>query len=202
MKLNQNILDDIFQDNMILPLNKWINIGGKISPNEEVDIIFNNKNYKTKADKNGAWKIRLSPISKLNKYSLLVQTKDKKQIIKNIQFGKVYLLSGQSNIEFRLKDEKHFENIKKMLSDNKISNLYYYNVPQVDYINPKNQEIKPKNLKTELWHNVNADNCGEMSAIGFYMMEKLAKLGNRELIAIVDCFKGGTSASCWIKRKT
>lgn len=38
-----------------------------------------------------------------------------------------------------------------------------------------------------------------VSAIGFYMMLALQESGIQEPIAVVDCFKGGTSASVWIK---
>lgn len=39
-----------------------------------------------------------------------------------------------------------------------------------------------------------------MSAVGFYMIKKMREEGVAGPIAVVDCFKGGTSASVWIKK--
>lgn len=199
MKLNQNILADIFQDGMILPKNKMFKIGGKITPQEKVTVNFNHRRYETISDKLGNWKIDLPAVSSENEYKLTASTAQQNQEISDIRFGLVYLLSGQSNIEFRLKDEEHFDQVKQQLISGKYNNLYYYNVPQVDYIDAKNNSIKPEGLNYENWHHVDSQNCGDMSAVGYYMMEELAKKGITEPIAIVDCFKGGTSASVWIK---
>ncbi len=203
MKLNQNILDDVFQSNMILPLRKNLKIGGQVHANEEVKIDLNGKKYFIKANKLGYWQLNIAKVfNSQTELTISVSTGEKKQTITNIKFGQVYLLSGQSNIEFRLKDEMHYSEMKSELNDNNLNELYYYNVPQVDYIDPKTHIVKPKELKHEEWHQVNADNCGMVSAIGFYMMKSLRANGVKGPIGIIDCFKGGTSASAWIKAKT
>ena len=66
------------------------------------------------------------------------------------------MLSGQSNIEYRLKDEAHFTQVKAELNENKYPDLHYYNVPQVDYIDPESGEVKPKDIHLEQWHQVDA----------------------------------------------
>lgn len=45
MKLNTKILADIFQSNMILPLNKDFKLGGVVDPQEKVTIRFNQDHY-------------------------------------------------------------------------------------------------------------------------------------------------------------
>lgn len=203
MKLYQNILADIFQSDMVLPLNKNFKIGGQVLANEEVKVFFNEKEYRTKSNQKGDWQLRVSAVTNCKtKGSISVFAGTRKQTISNIKFGKVYLLSGQSNIEFRLKDELNYSEVKDELQSNKLSDLYYYNVPQVDYIDSKTLEVKPKELQPEKWHQVNAENCGMMSAIGFYMMKSMRANGVKGPLAIIDCFKGGTSASVWIKAKT
>ena len=201
MKLNEKILADVFQSNMILPLNKDLKLGGVIEADQKVNIHFNDEYFQTESDKNGQWQITIPAVNDPNMIATIsVKTKYHEQTIKNIRFGIVYLLSGQSNIEYRLKDEKHFAEIKNKLRKHQFKDLYYYNVPQVDYIDPKTKEVKPKDLHLERWHEVNEHNCGTMSAIGFYMIEEIQKEGIKGPIAIVDCFKGGTSASVWIKK--
>lgn len=203
MKLNLNILDDVFQSNMVLPLNKNLKIGGHVLANEEIKVFFNKKEYRTKSNKKGDWQLWVSAVTSCQtKGSISVFVGTRKQTITNIKFGKVYLLSGQSNIEFRLKDELYYSEMKAELLSNKLNDLYYYNVPQVDYIDSKTLEVKPKELQPEKWHQVNAENCGMMSAVGFYMMKSMRDNGVKGPLAIIDCFKGGTSASVWIKAET
>lgn len=202
MKLNQKILADIFQSNMILPLNKDFKLGGVVKPNEKVRINFNQDNYLTNADFQGHWQIIIPAVSDSDLVATItVKTDQQEQTVDNIRFGKVYLLSGQSNIEYRLKDEEHFNEIQEELKNNKYQDLYYYNVPQVDYIDPKTGVIKPKWVHLEDWHKIDAQNCAYMSAIGFYMIKSMRDCGVTGPLAVVDCFKGGTSASVWIKKE-
>lgn len=202
MKLNQNLLADMFQSGMILPLNKDFKLGGLINAGEKIKVSFNQQQYQACADKKGKWQITLPAVSDPDSIATIsVEAGDREQTITNVRFGKVYLLSGQSNIEYRLRDEEHFSQVQKDLKENKFTDLYYYNVPQVDYIDPKTGEVKPKELQLEKWHKINADNCGGMSAVGFYMIKNMREHGVRGPIAIVDCFKGGTSASVWIKKE-
>lgn len=202
MKLNQNILADFFQSGMILPLNKDFKLGGLVNPKEKVTVFFDENEYTTISDQKGNWQITLNSNPDPNLVAkIVVRSGNVQQTINNVKFGRIYLLSGQSNIEYRLKDEKHFSEVKKYLQDGKLKDLYYYNVPQVDYIDPRNGEIKPLDLKYENWQEVSADNCGMMSAIGFYMLKSMREHGVKGPLAIVDCYKGGTSASVWIKQK-
>lgn len=201
MKLNQRILADIFQDNMILPLGKAFRLGGIIGSKEKVNLWFDGKLYETFSNKEGFWQVRISANYDQNKISkILVKSDSRSQKVDNIRYGQVYLLSGQSNIEYRLKEEEHFQEAKKWLRDGKFPELYYYNVPQVDYIDPETGKVKPQNLQPETWHKVNTETAGEMSAVGFYMLKEMRDCGSKLPLAIVDCFKGGTSASVWIKR--
>ncbi|MDE7050064.1 MAG: sialate O-acetylesterase [Lactobacillus sp.] len=199
MKLNQNLLADIFQDGMVFPRNKDFKVGGYIDPNQAVEVEFDQKNYLTKSDAHGMWQVILPAVSETSVKKLIVKSNNESQTISDIKFGRVYLLGGQSNIEYRLKDEEHYQKISSDLKSGKYPNLYYYNVPQVDYIDSKTGEVKPKNLQLESWHHINENNAGMVSAIGFYMMMALRESGIKEPLAVVDCFKGGTSASVWIK---
>ncbi|WP_297816042.1 sialate O-acetylesterase [uncultured Lactobacillus sp.] len=202
MKLNQNILADYFQDGMVLPRNKEFYLGGKVASESLVKISFNGKTTNVLSDDLGNWHLHVGAISNFNgEAEIKVMSNKHSQVIKNLHLGKVYLLSGQSNIEYRLKDEADFSQVKKDLDNCKYQNLYYYNVPQIDFLDSKTGKILPKDLKEETWHHVNSKNAGDMSAVGYYMLQKLSEINPHEPLAIVDCFKGGTSASVWIDKR-
>ena len=198
MKLNQNIFDDIFQNNMVLPINKDFKVGGKISPNECIEIVIPNKKYKIYADKDGCWSLSISYTQQKENFWISAKTKKSKQTIQNIKFGLVFLLSGQSNIEYRLKDEKNYQEALNELGNKCYSDIYYYNVPQIEYIDPDTQAILPKNIQQETWKQLTESTAKDISAVGYYLVTRLRKLGIKLPIGVVDCFKGGTSASAWI----
>lgn len=199
MKINQYPLDDVFQSNMVLPAFKPIKIGGTVGSKEKVVVSFKRKKYFAKSDSNGDWHVFLNPVTNTNKTEeLIIDTQFQHQRLVNIHFGKVYLLSGQSNIEFRLKDEATYKDIINNFTSCDFSNLYYYNVPQIDYYDKHKNLIKPNNIKNEKWHTFSKTNIGNMSAIGFFMLLELKKTNKDIPLAIVDDFKGGTSASAWV----
>lgn len=55
MKLNANLLADIFQSNMILPLNKDFKLGGIVNAGETVKVDFDQNHYETTANQKGEW---------------------------------------------------------------------------------------------------------------------------------------------------
>ena len=55
------LLPQILSNDMVLQRNKPINIWGFASPNEKVEVTFAGQNKKTVTDKNGNWKVVLTP---------------------------------------------------------------------------------------------------------------------------------------------
>lgn len=198
MKISNKLLDDLFQDQMVLPAYKYFRVGGVAQPAAKVTVLFKGEKFTTKSDQEGKWSLTLAPVTDpYQTYDLTVKTANDEETIHHIHFGKVFLLSGQSNIEFRLKDEAGYKQVLADFDPDKNENLFYYNVPQIDYVDPETKEVKPADLQAEKWHRFAKDNLGQMSAVGYYLLKELQKSCDWPL-AIVDDFKGGTSASAWV----
>lgn len=79
MKLNTNLLADIFQSNMILPLNKDFKLGGVVENKQKVEVAFNHQNYQTTADEDGNWQVTIPAVSDPNFVgNVLVKAGEKK----------------------------------------------------------------------------------------------------------------------------
>ena len=191
------LLADIFQDGMVLPIHKDFRLGGQTASGAVVTVSFAGRDYQSQADEQGHWQILLPAYDKQELNELTVASHGQKQTLKNLHFGRVILFSGQSNIEYRLKDDAEFAQAKAELAVGSHPKLYYYNCPQIDYRDPETGAVKP-DVAEEKWHEVNAETAGDMSAIGFYCLAKLQELDPSQIYAAVDCFKGGTSASNWL----
>ena len=96
-------------DNMVIQRNANIALWGWASPDEAITIRFHSKVLKTKTEKNGKWKIILPSLAAGGPYEMIIQGKNK-IIIKNIMIGDVWLASGQSNMEFTLKNTNNANN--------------------------------------------------------------------------------------------
>lgn len=114
-------------------------------------------------------------------------------VVKDILVGEVWLAGGQSNMELELKDSFNGEAVAKA-SD--FSFIRFYNVPKCATMDDSLFEAE----KNTAWKNVAGEDCKYMSAVAYYFATKLFENLNVP-IGIIDCYWGGTSATCWVDRQ-
>lgn len=183
-------LDNYLMEGCILQRNQDIIISGKIDQGENLCLSINNKEYHTSIiDHHFIFKLNFKEYG--GPYSLKIENEFEQCIIHEVYIGDVYLLAGQSNIEFKLKqsDEKHI---------NEIDRVYLLTISQYEY---EKDGIKYPEANS-YWVKANKDNLKEFSAIGYYIANKIRQKYPNLPIGLISCNKGGTSASCWIDKKT
>lgn len=197
MNKKENLtFEKIFSNEMVLPQNKEFKIAGHANAGEKVSVIIENTHKESVADENGSWSILFAPM-KVKRCTIVANTSTEHIEINNVRFGKVYLLAGQSNIEYKLRDDQEYS---KILAHFNPQNAYFYNVPKIEFKNIDGSVI-PDDLPEPSWQQISKETIGEMSAIGFFMLEQLLQKDPRQTIGIIDCYKGGTSASSWIAKE-
>ena len=148
-----------------------------------------------KADDNGYWSVPLSAQEAGGPHSLNVQNSDGKKIsFADIWFGDVWLISGQSNMEWKLGwgvdgGNESMENTNEPL------------IRVLDIPNSFNEKAQSTLPKKPLWKKAIPENMANFSAIGFYF----AKLNRAEIkvpIGIIDVTWGGTPAEAWTPLQT
>ena len=107
----------------------------------------------------------------------------------NVAIGDVFILSGQSNMDYQAKyledyeeylaNADNFDNLRGFL----VPNSYRHGVDQIG---------------SGTWHNLDKTNIGNFSAIGYVMATKLAAEMDDVTIAIVDATYPGSIAKTWI----
>ncbi len=96
-------LPAIFSDHMILQRDKPVKIWGSANAGEMVRIAIGTVNESTRADRDGNWMISLHPFAAGGPFILTIQTKKVKSTFSDVLFGEVWLCSGQSNMEFKVR---------------------------------------------------------------------------------------------------
>src|SRR5262249_27652949 len=101
--LHANVtLPDIICDSMVLQRDHAAPIWGKADPEEVVVVRFGHQTKKTVADKDGRWRITLDPLQANSTAATMTISGKNTVELKNILVGEVWLVSGQSNMQFTL----------------------------------------------------------------------------------------------------
>ena len=96
-----------FSDHMVLQREKPINIWGTASAGERISVTLGNAQKSTRTDKNGKWSVSLPPMQAGGPYTLNVKSLKQTLSFTDILIGEVWICSGQSNMEFRLRSANH-----------------------------------------------------------------------------------------------
>src|SRR5262245_6627480 len=95
-------LAPIFGDNMVLQRDLAVPIWGTASPQEAVTVAIAGQTKMTKADDKGNWQVKLDSLKAGGPFELVV-TGANKLTFANVLVGEVWVCSGQSNMQWALK---------------------------------------------------------------------------------------------------
>lgn len=97
-------LPSVYGSNAVLQRNTELNISGEAVAGAWVSVELDGKTYKTTASGNGNWSVTTDAIcTEKNPYTMTITSEYGAPIVlENILAGEVWLLSGQSNMEFKL----------------------------------------------------------------------------------------------------
>ncbi|MBZ4191356.1 sialate O-acetylesterase [Niabella beijingensis] len=95
-------LPALYQSNMVLQRNKPCTIRGTAANGETVSLVFNHTTYRTKAT-NGKWEITLPAQPAGGPYNIIIEGNNRIEM-SNLLFGDIWICSGQSNMQFSVKE--------------------------------------------------------------------------------------------------
>ncbi|MBT1706496.1 sialate O-acetylesterase [Chryseosolibacter indicus] len=181
-------LPKIFSDNMVIQRNTPVNVWGWSNKGENITITFNGQTVKTKADKSGYWTATLKPMAHGGPFELQVKGKSNTIALKNILIGDVWLGSGQSNMEWIIRN-----------TNNAANEILEANYPKIRLftVEKKTSFSAEKDLAGGKWLECNPNNIADFSAVAYFFGRKLYK----ELdvpIGLVNSSWGGTNIQTWI----
>ena len=93
----------LYTDNMVLQREVPLTIQGTSNAGDQVTVSIADRQMKTKVGPNGKWSVTLPPLKAGEPYTLKISTNQKVLQYHNVLAGEVWLCSGQSNMEFMLK---------------------------------------------------------------------------------------------------
>ncbi|MCD7884906.1 MAG: sialate O-acetylesterase [Lachnospiraceae bacterium] len=187
---------EIFQDNMVLQQGKDLFVWGTAQKGRQVFVEIQGQYAETTADMEGKWRVQLQPLTVSMKEKMCISDSNGEVIeLDNIAVGEVWVAGGQSNMEFPLKFEKHYQDEKKNASNSRIR---FFDVPKISF---EGQRQAFDYEKVAIWREAAPDDIGYFSAVGYYFAKELEK-SRGVPVGIVGCNWGGTSISAWMAEDT
>ena len=181
----------IFSDNMVLQRGKEIPVWGEADPGAIVTVVFDGSQVQAVADNHGKWIAHLPPHDAGCGFCLRIISGQEEAVFNNVCVGEVWLAGGQSNMEYFLGFDKHFDEV---LAGEMNPMIRFFDYPEVSY----EGQLEDYNYCNEgFWRCCTAEDLPHFSAVGYYFAKNLqSALGVP--VGIIGCNWGGTPACAWM----
>ena len=179
-------LASIVGDNMVLQRNQPAPIWGWDDPGTKVTVTINDATVSAKADENGKWLVKLPPMKAGGPFDATVAGSST-VTIKNVLVGEVWFCSGQSNMEWRVRQSNDAE---QEIAAADRPKLRHIKIPHVPADKPQDT------VATNGWEVCSSKTVGEFTAVGYFFGQYLQK----ELdvpVGLIGCNWGGTRIEPW-----
>ena len=204
--LAQLQLAPVFSDNMVLQRDEIVTVWGKAVPGKTVEISFVGQVKKAVAAKDSSWSVSFSKQKATGEpQTMVVKAGSETKELKNILFGDVWLLSGQSNMEWPMAREMHWQTEKKAARQPLIrfanpppAGRSVYGVAYVDSLNSR--LTKERFYQWSSWQISDSITLRNMSAVGYYFAKAIVE---KEAIPIglINLSIGGAPLETFISRE-
>src|ERR1700712_3309704 len=153
----------LFGDHMVLQRNQTVPVWGWATKNTKVTVDFNGQVINTKSDGNGNWKVVLKSMAVGGPYEMKITSGKNKLVYSDVMMGEVWICSGQSNMEFQLKNAYGFKPEQK-------------NAPQMairQFHVPDKISLAPEQALTGgQWVKADTNTVGDFTAVGYFFAKK------------------------------
>src|SRR5262245_31985498 len=182
-------LPAIFTDHMVLQQGQKNRVWGFADPGEEVIVTIAGQRQTAKADSKGKWQLTLDALSVGGPHTLAVTGKNK-LAVEDVLVGEVWICSGQSNMQWEVRQANDGDLEAKTANFPKIRLI---SVP----IGVGTQEPQD-DFKGE-WKVCNPENAATFSAVGYFFGRQLHQTLDVP-IGLIDDAWGGSACEAWIRR--
>ncbi len=193
----------LYTDNMVLQRGVPLTIQGTANAGDQVTVSIADRQMKTKVGPNGKWSVTLPPLKAGEPYTLKISTNQKVLQYHNVLAGEVWLCSGQSNMEFMLKqaatarlDIPRAADQELRLYDMKArwrTNAVEWETTVLDSLNHLQY------YKDTEWKECAPETVSDFSAIAYYF-GKMLRDSLKVPVGLICNAVGGSPTEAWIDR--
>jgi len=193
---------NVFQSNMVLQRDKPLKIWGWAEPGEEVTVSFAGHQARAKAAADRAWQVTLKPVPVNNApQTLTVKGRSVTLTLDNVLVGDVWVLGGQSNMEFPISnvDDGELEIVSANLPQIRLLTMPvgrgFNSVRSFERLHEWS-DWSNRHFRKGDWDICSPETVREFSAIG-YIFGRRVQVASGVPIGLIDCSIGGTTLETW-----
>ena len=195
-------VSNVFQSNMVLQREKPIHVWGWAEAGEQVSVSFAGEQTSATAAEDRSWKATLPAIAaNATPQKLTVEGRGSTLVLENILVGDVWVLGGQSNMEFELAKVENgsLEIVSANYPQIRILTVPYGQGPESKKSFARLHEFSSwfgRHFRKGDWNVCTPDIARELSAIGYVFARRIHKASNVP-IGVIDASRGGTTVETW-----
>ena len=195
-------LHNLFQSNMVLQRDKPVSLWGWAAPGELVTVTVAGNSGSATAGEDRSWKVNLpAMMANSEPTTVTVKVKDKTLTLENVLVGDVWLLGGQSNMEFPL---SKVENGNLEIVSANFPKIRILTIPAAaGPVAPKGfarlhewSDWSNQHFRKGDWDVCSPEIVSDLSAIG-YVFARRVHMASGVPIGVVDISRGGTTVETW-----
>ena len=189
----------VFGDNMVLQRGRAVPVWGAAMPGERIAVAFGTQKVKAKTDAKGKWRVMLTAMKVNAKPQEMTVTGEAgKLIFKNVLVGEVWLCSGQSNMDWAVRNSL---NAGQEIANAKFPAIRVFKAfgTAPCYTNmqaARGYSLTPQDRCKGVWQVCTPQNARGFSAVGYFFAREL----HRRLkvpVGIVVSSYGATAIEAW-----
>ena len=178
-------LPAVFSDNMVLQRGMAIPIWGTADAGEKVTVTLGDQSASAVVDRAGRWMVKLKPLDAAGTVALQITGKNT-ITLKNVLVGEVWICSGQSNMEWRVRNSTD--------SENEIAAARY---PKIRLFQVKKAVAAEPLSETEgAWVECSPETIPDFTAVGYFFGRELHNTLDVP-VGLIKTAWGGTPAEAW-----
>jgi len=197
----------IFDNNMVLQRDKPVRVWGLAAPMEKVKIEFGGQVKSAVSSQQGEWSVYLDPMpASSQSRDMIVSGTSSSVQFTNVLVGDVWVLGGQSNMEFDL--ARIFHGDVEILSAN-FPNIRLMTIPCSANLKPKKDFERINEYdgwyerydKKGYWFICSPETVPTFSGLGYIFGRRLY-MASQVPIGLIDVSVGGTTVEAWLTPET
>ncbi len=195
-------VSNLFQTNMVVQRDKPIHVWGWAAPGEQINVTFAGEQASVKAGEDRTWKVTLPAVPAERKpQSMTIKGENKTIVLDNILVGDVWVLGGQSNMEFEIAkvENGELEIISANFPEIRILTVPYGVGPEFKQGFARLHEWSDwfgRHFRKGDWDECTPETVRDLSAIGYVFARRVHKASNVP-IGVIDASRGGTTVETW-----
>jgi sialate O-acetylesterase len=178
----------LFGDGMVLQRDQPVHIWGAAAASEAVEVAFGGHTAATTAGQDGRWLVTL-PAQPASAESRELSIRGRNTlIIRDVVVGDVWICSGQSNMEFTVRDARDGAREVATADQPLVRHLK---------IGRKLAEEPREDFTATSWHRAEPAYVGNFTAVGYFFAREMVRATGVP-VGLVNCSWSGTSVEPWM----